>query len=441
MRRLMLPSLLSVLFGCHDLGAIKAARVADGSTETDAGDAGPGEGGIDAGGGTDADGATDTGGDAPASGNVVLTGIIRNYFSLDPQSFRAGAKVLITNTAPPFASAPSAAANGAYRISDIPLASLIDLEIDVDQSAGQPPVPNYIQTRTSTLLTDATAQTLDLPAVTYAWMAQVAYQCGLFPTLDAALQQGGFVNTYFTQRSPIFGTLTDTAGQPLAGVGRAAIKVDLGGYTNPNAGDSDPAKVCFLVRDNTAGQYAGSSNAMSDATGRFVVFRNRNLTETGQGLAVVHATGFAPQSVRLRSSGNIGVVTLAQGVDSSPPAMPLFATDVYPLFAKLGCKGCHVPPSGPGFLQSAVRGGMHLDLSGTPSQVYASLSAGGVAGCDNAATPQRLCPPLPGASLLLKKPLAETSPTPSDHQVDVFDSVNDPDYKTISQWIANGALQ
>lgn len=449
MRATVVWSLIGAsFFGCHNLSAIKPAIGGDGGADTPpASDGAPG---MDVGGdrnsdspsGTDADASGDGGGDAGAP-TVLLTGVVRNYFSLDPGSFRGGAKVLITNTAPPFTSLPSRTSDGAYSISAVPSASLVDLEIDVDQSTGTPSVPSYVQTRVSTLLTEAAAQTLDVPVVTYAWMAQVAYQCGLFASLDAALQQGGFVNPYFTERSTVFGTLVNASGQPVAGVARAAISVDLGGYVNPGAGDTDPnpAKVCFLVRDATSGQYIGSANAASDATGRFVVFRLRNNIAggPGQGLAVVHAIGYAPQSVRLRSSGNIGVVTMTVGVDTMPPAVPVFMTDVFPLFAKLGCRGCHFPPTGPGYVNSVVRGGMHLDLSGTPAQVYASLSAGGSAGCDNPATPQRLCPNAPAASLLLKKPLAEVFPEPTDHQIDGFADSNVPDYRTIFRWIQNGA--
>jgi hypothetical protein len=300
-------------------------------------------------------------------------------------------------------------------------------------------------------------------------MAQVAWQCGIFATREAALTDPqGRVNPYFISRSVIFGELLESEmGPPVGGVPRTSIRViittarsnvaDAGTVINRdgNPADTDPfpTRTCFLVQNPVSGAYDGSPNPTSDGmTGRFVVFRARNQGNTGEGIATVQADGFVSQRVALRSSGNIGVVSLVRGTDpglADAGMIPQrnFERDVYPLFTSLYCSTCHSRGQ-PGFEQSTLRGGrdagdggggVHLDLSGTPDQVYASLMAiddGAASNC--AVQPARLCIASPPDSLVLKKPLRDPA-AQAVHALQAFEDTTDPNYQTILQWIEQGA--
>jgi hypothetical protein len=106
-----------------------------------------------------------------------------------------------------------------------------------------------------------------------------------------------------------------------------------------------------------------------------------------------------------------------------------FATQVYPLFLPvaqggLGCLGCHTSVNG------ATPTG-NMDLSGGPAAAY-----------DRALNPQmhsnRVNTANPSASLILVNPLYNPAGT-NPHPIIAFSSVQDPSYKTILQWITEGA--
>jgi hypothetical protein len=421
---------------------------------------------------------TDAGMDAPASADAdaapappKIIGVVRRYESSDPASFRDAVQVTAWNVSVPptppstTATSPStkSSADGTYRLDGVPPSSLADLHLVWTNETlpdGQS-LPKAMRTLTAVRVPESGALTQDIPVVNFTWVATVAAQCGIFATMNDALYDknpdGGvseYANGYFVTRSTIFGELRDGNGQPVANIPASALHVVLGGWTNyagnPSDTDAHPAKVCFLDVDPTTHTYVGTTGTKSTATGRFVVFRLRNMaTATGDGPAVVHVkddtvnppTTFAPAPIYLLSSGSLGVVTLTLGPDPDPPVIiptRSFATDIYPLFAKLGCRDCHQPGQ-QGYEMSPPRGPMnlHLDLSGSVMNTWTSLQAGGQANCGDPTMPARVCPSNPPKSLLLQRPLTENPP---DHPNASFDDTSDPDYQKILQWITQGAL-
>ena len=383
---------------------------------------------------------------------AVIQGRVYPFESTNPNAVLNNVTVAITSTKALLQS-NATGLDGRYSIGSVPLGSLIDFNLTLPQvlPGTQTSIPLTLATSVTTAIGNQTAATFDLPFVSYAWLANVAYQCGVYATASAAVMTSGHVNFDFTQRTTVLGTLLDAAGHPVAGVSQGGIVVTqvanaMEPYpnTNDNPADTDhglAAHVCFLDVDTGTGQYVGTTGTTSTATGRFVMFRVRNARGTGEGTARVSATGFSSQTVILDSSAYIGVVTLTAGMDAVPTVQTRsFENDVYPLFTKYACIGCH-SKGNDGYEMSTPRGpnGLHLDLSDTPTNVWTALTTGGYTGCDNAATPARVCPPSADASLLLKKPLAETGGTPPDHANSSFRTTDDPDYRIIHDWIMLGA--
>jgi hypothetical protein len=392
--------------------------------------------------------------------SAIISGQVRRYESTDPTSSSAGVKVLVTNVkSPPTSTSDD---GGHYALSGVPLRSIVNFELSLAEqqvtSVTPPvPVPVVLATRTSDVLGDAATNTIDLPFVSYAWLANVAYQCGLFATAAEAattlntVSNTRHVNFYFTQRSTVIGTLLGSGDKPMSGVSRGSISISMAATsmapfpnkdTAPTAAEPYPPRVCFLDADQASGQFVGTKADASTSTGKFIVFRVQNTRGTGEGTATVRATGFVSESVILPSTGNIGVVALRQGQDAIPVEMNRsFERDVYPLFTKYVCIGCH-SPGNDGFTMSKPRGAMslRLDLSDTPMNVWLTLTTGGFMDCADT-TPARVCPPSPDASLLLKKPLAETGDTMQDHANTSFQTTADPDYRIIADWIKQGAMR
>jgi hypothetical protein len=482
------------LGGCHDLGKIKPALTGDGGPAHDGNDAA--DAAVDAVApdspaedlSRDSTPATDTGGDTVVDAGMdlgdgsaaqdggcqsndqcpalnvcvvathacvpsaaVIQGRVYPYESTNVTAVLPGVTVAITSTKAYLQSDPSDP-TGHYSINNVPLGSVVDFNLTLPQTlvGTQILIPASLATRVSAVLGNMTSETFDLPLVNYAWLANVAYRCGVYMTAAEATMTSGHLNFDFTTRSTIVGTLLDAGGHPVAGVSRDAISVSMAATamalypnTNDNPADNDhglAAHVCFLGADSTAGQYVGTTSTVSTATGKFVVFRVRNTRGTGEGTAQVQATGFVSQTVILQSTANLGVVTLSAGQDAVPvEKVRNFEKDVYPLFTKYTCIGCHSPNNN-GFTISMPRGPMslRLDLSDTPTKVWTALTTGGFTGCEGT-TPARVCPPAPDASLLLKKPLAETGGTPPDHANSSFQTTADPDYRIIADWIKQGA--
>jgi hypothetical protein len=435
-RASIFPGLAIALLGCHhDVNEIKPALSAT--------DASPFDAKFD---GSNGD-RHDARPDAPPT-SVVLSGTVRLFSSTDPNSYEPGVTVRVTNTTPALSSKSSS--SGVYMISGLPLSAAIDIELDLTQMVpavdGSVNVLPSISTRLSTQLTSQAAQTLDLPIVTYAWMAQVAYQCGIFSTPAAAEMSMGATNSYFLKRSTIFGKLVDATGTPKSGVAKTAITVNIDGWENkdpnPNDSDAQPTKVCFLDA-GSSGTYIGTSSTMSLGTGVFAVFRVRDPDSPdagtfglGNGIARVQATGFVSQTVNLPASGNIGVVTLPTGQDPTPS----FQNDVFPIFRALQCSSCHAPGSatadaGVGYADSPQH--LDLSLSKTAPQIYQELIADSVVdggSCASATPIPILCHSMPAMSLLLENLLGQ-----NNHPEMFVTDTTDTNYQTILRWISAGA--
>lgn len=121
-----------------------------------------------------------------------------------------------------------------------------------------------------------------------------------------------------------------------------------------------------------------------------------------------------------------GTVTIAdvKVTDGAPPALPTnvsFSQQVFPIFSKRGCVGCH-SGNGPG----KDLGGLTLD--GSSNLVFKELTQ---------ENPLRAKTVNPETSLVLTMPSAET---PSDGHPNVtFTGPSDPDYIKILVWLREGA--
>lgn len=363
---------------------------------------------------------------------VVLEGTVRRYDLVDaaPQS---GVTVLVTNVDELPMDGPTEA-DGAYTVGDIPPGTLLDIELDYPQD-DPVFVPASLRTRMGIRVDNETPVTFDTQVVPYGWMAKVAYECGLFASLEEAIGNGA-VNTYFTQRSTVFGQLVDSDGHGVATVSRQAIQVEIGGKANSHdnmVADDDPnrAFVCFLDEDPDTGTYVGTTEDFSTETGRFVMFRARNADGLGQGQAIVRVSGFDDAAVNLKSTGNIGVVELLRNDDPIPRD---FAIDVYPIFTSHTCVGCH-SNGGP---DSAVNSGFQADWSLSPREVWDNLVGPGTT-CPDPTTPVRVCTDDPEISLLVTRPLTDPPDAPDGHPAEIFPSLDDPSLQIILQWIEQGA--
>ncbi len=359
---------------------------------------------------------------------VAGTAVFHDQIAPSPA---AGVTIVVTNIEAATMAGPTGA-DGAYSLTGIPPGTLLDLEIGLDQD--EPVfVPASMHTRTQIRVENDTPVPYDAPIVTYAHMAQVAFECGLFPTLEAAIGNGA-VNVYFAQRSTLFGRLVDDEGNGVATVSRAALQVDLGGFVNIHDNlldtNANPAHVCFLDED-VSGRWVGTTDTASNDTGRFVMFRVRDPGGTGQGSATVRASGFDDAAVNLRSTGNIGVVDLRRNDDPIPRD---FAIDVYPIFTTYACVGCHTAGGPP----EAVRAGFAADWSLAPTQVWQNLVGPGTT-CPDPLNPVRVCTDDPEISLLVTNPLFDIIGMEDVHPVDIFPSIDDPAMQVIIQWIEQGA--
>jgi len=339
--------------------------------------------------------------------------------------------ITVTNVDPSVMAGPTGK-DGAYELAGIPPGTLLDLEMGLDQD--EPVfVPASMHTRSQLRVENDTPVLYDPPIVTYAHLAQVAFECGLFPTLEAAIGNGA-VNVYFAQRSTVFGRLVDDMGDGVPTVSRAALQVEVGGYVNihDNLLDNNPnpAQVCFLDEDDS-GHFVGTTDAASNDSGRFVMFRVRDPNGTGQGGATVRASGFDDAQVNLRSTGNIGVVELVRNDEA---IVRDFAIDVYPIFTTYACVGCHTGGGPP----SAVTAGFNADWDLSPLLVWQNLVGPGTT-CPDALNPLRVCTDDPELSLLVTNPLFDMIGMEDIHPVDIFPSLDDPAMRVIIEWIEQGA--
>ena len=363
--------------------------------------------------------------------SVTVRGIVYDYSTIDRTPI-SDATVQITNVL----DAPTAAAtgdDGAYEFQGLVPGTLVDLQPLYDQD-GPVFVPATLSSRISMSVTNDQPIEVDVPMVPYAWMAQVAYECGLFATLDEAIG-GVAVNPYFIQRSTVFGQLVDSDGKGIGTVSKAAIRARIDEWANFQDNlldtDTEPTEVCFLDEDVDSGTYVGTTDNVSNDSGRFVMFRLRNDTGLGQGQLSVSASGFDPDYTTLSSSGNIAVVDM---VRNDEPITRDFAIDVYPVFETYGCVACHTAGGPPG----AVRDGFEADWSLTPREVWELLVGPGTE-CPDPDNPVRICTDNPEASLFIQRPLTDLPGMPDVHPVDIFPSIEDPMIQVMLDWIEQGA--
>lgn len=378
----------------------------------------------------------------PPLDGLTVSGTVYDwsYVASTPQD---GAKVRFKNTEPVDApgtfieAAPTV--NGQYSVDYVPPGSNLAVEIQYDQIIEGTTIP-VIPAVESTQIKKVTQNedvVHNLYTVKFNWLAQVAYDCGLYASVEEARTEpgGNSINLDWVSRSAVVGTIKDAAGAGVAGVAQDAVRVTIEGYENYH--NSGTSKLCWL-NDDGGDTYVGTTSAVSYASGRFAMFQVQNAANgIGQGIAYVTAEGYDEVSVTLGSAGNIGFVTLTEADNPLPPPDPDaidFETTVYPLFTKYGCVGCHYA----GGNAAVDQGGYPADFSGDPQSVYDNLTGPGT---DCQATPYRVCVNTPEAATLVTKPLAEPVGVPPNHPNTSFDTVDDPDLQYIIQWMAQGAAR
>lgn len=363
---------------------------------------------------------------------VSVSGVVYDYSQVEPTPAE-GVTVRVTNLQRLPQSGPTDA-SGEYSLPSLVPGTLLDIEMQFPQD-DPVFVPAAIRTRTSTQVTNDNPVPVDLPLVSYEYLAQVAFECGIFPTLEEAIGDGA-VNPFFVQRSTVFGQLVDSEGNGVATISRAAISAELSGWANFHDNlldtDEEPSTVCFLEPDAASGRYVGTSDMVSNDSGRFVMFRVRNNDGLGQGGLAVRASGFDDTFVSLPSSGNVGVVELLRNDEPIPRD---FAIDIYPIFTTYGCISCHVDGGPPG----AVHDGFQADWSLTPFEVWQNMVGPGTV-CGDASDPHRVCTNDPEISLFVTRPLTDAPGMPDVHPIDIFPAIDDPALQVIIQWIEQGAL-
>jgi hypothetical protein len=303
---------------------------------------------------------------------------------------------------------------GAYAFSGLKPDTQIAFKLSVPQPA--PSVKGLLDTLYVAGTTERDNVSLDLPVVQTRWLAKVAFQCGIFASLDKALFDPGTtnLNNYFLTRATIIGQVLEADGSP-AKLERADISVVIDDFANvsPNTADPGPfpATLCFLEPDQVAGEYRGT-NASQTTSGRFVLFRARNTLGTGTGMGEVRIPGF-PLGALDVSSGSIGFVHIRRGESTGLPERPrTFERDVYHFFKDKTCSAvCHRPPDGIGYMTAPARPGPNgltypADWSASVDVVFDNLTKPFDIDCalgDDMAG-ARVCRAMPTASLLYRKP-------------------------------------
>jgi cysteine-rich repeat protein len=331
---------------------------------------------------------------------------------------------------------------GAYAINYVPPASTFYFDTRFVPYAGNEALygaagalyderyqPGGYATRVSAA-SEAAATTVNTYMVKHSWLEEVAVACGLY---DAGLYDAQANPTYvqnhpdWSTYSAFVGFLKDGNGAGVAGVPKARIQVELGGYLNNNE-----AYVCFL-NDDGNGKYIGTQNATSYANGGYVYFKARNNDGFGVGNAYMRVTydavaaNFAEQSVPVQA-GQVGLATLYTA-DDVPPVVDLinFDLDIYPMFNQYGCTNCHG--------ENAPAAG--LSFYGDPEAVYQGIYNGNTT-CPDGGPYYRACVNNPEYSLLLSKPLLEDPP---NHPNASFADKYNADYIKIRAWIEQGAAR
>lgn len=366
---------------------------------------------------------------------VTLLGVAGRAESLEwrPQ---AGVTVSITNV--PEGPAPSGPteSEGIFRFEGLAPGTLVDVELELPQT-DPVFVPAALATRTSFMIPNAAEMHVRAEVVRYAWLGEVAYECGIFPSVEEAWG-GGAINPYFIVRSTVVGRFVDDAGEGVPLISAGALQATLGEWVNfdDNLLDTDPqpTQVCFLDEDEETGRIVGTSRTTSGPSGRFVMFRVRNQGGDGRGPLTVRASGFDDVVVNLTSTGNIAHVVLER---NDEPIVRDFAADVYPIFRSHGCEACHQEG---GMAGGVVRNGYAAQFTSllSPWDVWQNIVGPGLL-CGELDEPVRVCVDDPTSSLLVTLPVRDTE-VEDAHPVNIFTSVDDPSVQVILQWIEQGAL-
>lgn len=380
----------------------------------------------------------------PAPCRVTVSGRAVPAESVDTsQDALANVTVKLTSLDP--SEQMTTAASGAYSFSGLQPDTPITFRLSIPQAA--PVVPDVLDTRYVVGTTDTRNLALDLPVVQYQWLAKVAFQCGIFKSLNDALFDPGTMNlnNYFVTRATILGEVLEEDASPATfETGDVSVVVDDFVNQNQNPADDDPfpATLCFLEPDPATGEYRGvNANQGQTTSGRFVMFRTRNTLGTGTGMGEVQIPGFPPGEVDV-SSGSIGFAYIRRGSSASLPERPVtFEHDVYHFFKDRTCSAvCHRPPNGIGYMTAPARpgpGGLtyRADWSASVDAVFDNLTKPFDTNCvmgDMMAA--RVCRALPEASLLYAKPGGLVFHAGLDLGTD------DEMVVTVLRWIKDGAI-
>lgn len=340
--------------------------------------------------------------------------------------------------------------NGNYSFADLQPGTPLQFNLHYVPTNGDPQGPDVQYLVGTTAMEDIT---IDLPMVQFRWLATVAFQCGIFPTLQDALNG---TQAYLNTRSTVIGQVLNADNSVASTFDRQDITVFLKNamsgvdYPNPNPADVDtnPTRICFLEPDPTNGNAYKGVDEDHSSSGRFIVFRVVNDRGTGTGAAHVDIPGFpsAPQPTTLSlSAGSVGFVQIRKGDGTDlPPRKLSFSRDVYHFFSQTDKYQCIIACHRPGgaavmsmYARTGPGGTMYLpDWSGTSQAVYNNLTLSDPSfetDCDT--TPARVCTKKPDASLLYRNPTGMAS---HSGQIDL--TATDPFMVTALQWITDGAL-
>ena len=137
---------------------------------------------------------------------------------------------------------------------------------------------------------------------------------------------------------------------------------------------------------------------------------------------------------------------IEQGAERGTGIGPVsFENDIYPLFQKHGCVGCHKdggPPDGMGGVKGE-RDGFAADWSLSAQEVYDLMTGPGttcLTGTGGDTTLEnRICTDDPENSLFVIRPLVDPPDIDDPHPVVIFPTIDHPDMQLIINWITQGA--
>jgi hypothetical protein len=220
----------------------------------------------------------------------------------------------------------------------------------------------------------------------------------------------GFAVTPGAAGGVLLARFVDDAGQARSGIAGASFALDGG------TGARGPY---FL-----SGTMAPAPSAMATSSSGWVMY-----FDVAPGLVGVRAASGAGVTLEMPVSPvSAGVVTVAsvRTIDGTfaPPTNVSYLQQVFPIFARRGCVGCHAEGNGPGREQGG------LTLNNDANNVYRELTQERVG---------RVVIAAPDTSTLLTMPSRESPP--DRHPNVTFTSPLDPDYQLIRVWIAEGAKQ